>query len=49
VQTAIVIAIVVGCAIAMGLRAVRTFRGSKKTGCGCAECPAVKPSERRAA
>jgi hypothetical protein len=47
-QTAIVIAIVAGCVLALGIRAVRTFRG-KKTGCGCAECPAVKPTERRAA
>jgi hypothetical protein len=49
VQTAIVIAVVAICALAMGLRAFRTFRGSKKTGCGCAECPAVKPTDRRAA
>jgi hypothetical protein len=49
VQTAIVIAVVAACALAMGLRAIRTFRGSKKTGCGCAECPAVKPSERHVA
>jgi hypothetical protein len=50
-QLAIVIAIVGICA-ALTLRGVaRSLRGgAKKTGCGCSECPAVKPaSDRRPA
>jgi hypothetical protein len=49
-QLAIAIAIVGICA-ALTLRGVvRSLRGgAKKTGCGCTECPAVKPADRRPA
>ena len=47
-QLAIVIAIVGVCLALTLRRAVLSVRGSaKKTGCGCSECPAVKPNDKR--
>jgi hypothetical protein len=40
-QTAIVLALVAGCALSLAWRAWRTLAG-KRSGCGCASCPAVK-------
>ncbi len=40
VQTIIVIAIIAACAAWQGWKAWRTMAG-KRSGCGCAECPAV--------
>ncbi len=39
-QTVIVIAIIAACALWQGWKAWRTVAG-KRSGCGCAECPAV--------
>jgi hypothetical protein len=40
-QTILVIAIIAACAAWQGWRAWRTLAG-RRSGCGCAECPAVK-------
>jgi hypothetical protein len=40
-QTAIVVALVAVCAFFAIRRGLRSLSG-KKTGCGCAECPALK-------
>ena len=47
-QIIIAIAIVAVCAALTLRRAARSLRG-KKTGCGCAECPALAKSGRAAA
>ncbi|MBA3708360.1 MAG: FeoB-associated Cys-rich membrane protein [Planctomycetes bacterium] len=40
-QTIIVIAVIAVCALLAIRRGLRSIAG-KKTGCGCAECPALK-------
>ena len=46
IQNLLVIAIVTACAAAVAWRAYTMLRG-RKTGCGCAQCPALKKPQRR--